>query len=129
MTEYQFYAVPDQPGVIFLRMPPSGELREIVNHEPAPEPDGAFYHCRKCKDGFAVPDGYEPSYYCDQCAQELIEKIVDALADGLGTFHELDLSTARRLYLELGEAIHALGITVETSKKGPVKRKAKREKR
>lgn len=37
--------------------------------------------CKKCEAEYSLRDGYEPSDYCDECAQELAVKFRSALEE------------------------------------------------
>jgi PHP family Zn ribbon phosphoesterase len=37
--------------------------------------------CARCDRAFFLRDGYEPTKYCDECAQELVEELEQQLAE------------------------------------------------
>lgn len=49
--------------------------------DPVPEDD----ECRICHQLMSLPFGLEPAPWCNQCAQELLPKLLQALKDIIGS--------------------------------------------
>lgn len=44
--------------------------------------------CAKCGEEFAVRDACDPTPYCDQCAHEMLDLILQGVRDCLSICHE-----------------------------------------